>query len=52
MCFIREGKKLLSYIYEFIRVMDTFREVVKKELDSDGELRVVSGETLFFYRMS
>ncbi|GDQ19033.1 LysR family transcriptional regulator [Escherichia coli] len=33
------------------RVMDTLREAAKKESDPDGELRVVSGETLLSYRM-
>ena len=31
--------------------MDTLREAAKKESDPDGELRVVSGETLLSYRM-
>ncbi len=47
----REGKKLLPHIYELTRVMDTLREAAKKESDPDGELRVVSGETLLSYRM-
>ncbi len=51
MCLTREGKKLLPHIYELTRVMDTLREAAKKESDPDGELRVVSGETLFSYRM-
>lgn len=51
MCLTREGKKLLPHIYELTRVMDTLREAAKKESDPDGELRVVSGETLLSYRM-
>lgn len=51
MCLTREGKKLLPPIYELTRVMDTLREAAKKESDPDGELRVVSGETLLSYRM-
>lgn len=39
-------KKLLPHIYELTRVMDTLREAAKKESDPDGELRVISGETL------
>lgn len=31
--------------------MDTLREAAKKESDPDGELRVISGETLLSYRM-
>ena len=51
MCLTREGKKLLPHIYELTRVMDTLREAAKKESDPDGELRVISGETLLSYRM-
>ncbi|MGK2609108.1 LysR family transcriptional regulator, partial [Escherichia coli] len=51
MCLTREGKKLLPHIYELTRVMDTLREAAKKESDPDGELRVVSGETLLSYRI-
>lgn len=51
MCLTREGKKLLPHIYELTRVMDTLREAAKKESDPNGELRVVSGETLLSYRM-
>ncbi|EMV31895.1 bacterial regulatory helix-turn-helix, lysR family protein [Escherichia coli BCE002_MS12] len=51
MCLTREGKKLLPHIYELTRGMDTLREAAKKESDPDGELRVVSGETLLSYRM-
>ncbi len=47
----RREKKLLPHIYELTRVMDTLREAAKKESDPDGELRVVSGETLLSYRM-
>ena len=50
MCLTREGKKLLPHIYELTRVMDTLREAAKKESDPDGELRVISGETLLSYR--
>lgn len=42
---------MLPHIYELTRVMDTLREAAKKESDPDGELRVVSGETLLSYRM-
>ncbi|SPX08482.1 transcriptional regulator YfiE [Escherichia coli] len=48
MCLTREGKKLLPHIYELTRVMDILREAAKKESDPDGELRVVSGETVAF----
>lgn len=46
-----EGKNILPHVYELIRVMDCIRQTAQHNAEPNGDLRVVTGETLLAYKM-
>ncbi|EKT62014.1 LysR family transcriptional regulator [Providencia burhodogranariea DSM 19968] len=51
MTLTKEGKNVLPHLYELIHMMDCIRQDAQQDAEPNGELRVVTAETLLSYKM-